>query len=34
MIIGKIRTDQEAVIELEVVGLNHREVEQFRCDIP
>ena len=25
MIIGKIRADREAVIELEVVGLNHRE---------
>ena len=32
MIIGKIRTDQEAVIELEIVGLNHRELVEVVID--
>ena len=32
MIIGKIRDDQEAVIELEVVGLNHREKVEVVID--
>ncbi len=32
MIIGKIRADQEAVIELEVVGLNHREKVEVVID--
>lgn len=33
MIIGKIRADQEAVIELEVVGLNHSEKNDCPFDI-
>lgn len=32
MIIGKIRADQEAVIELEVIGLNHREKVEVVID--
>lgn len=32
MIIGKIRPDQEAVIELEVVGLNHSEKVEVVID--
>jgi len=32
MIIGKIRADQEAVIELEIVGLNHSEKVEVVID--
>ena len=32
MIIGKIRADQEAIIELEIVGLNHSEKVEVVID--